>query len=518
MMVTFMNPKDIKYEIVDTKEGLPTVVIDAGGKKIPLHSKFYPSKEADGYGDKFLPEKYDCLIVLGVGLGYHLLGLSNQINSYGKIILIDIIDSIEKEISQNKMTSFLNESGNIKFITGKTIDDIEDKLNELLHIDNTRGISVLEHTNSMRIFTDYYREIKKTIEKIINKKASSIITIKAFGKLYLKNSINNLKFFNDFLPVKSLFDKFNDYTVLIVIPGPSIENYIETLKKIQKKIFIIAVDSSLSLLQKNNIYPDFVISIDPQAYIYEHFQYDTTDEESKIAPLLLTSISANPAMIKKHLHKTAGAQFFLSLNTHPVSQIISGLFPQIIGTIDSLTGSVAGDALNTAFKLGFNRIGIMGLDFAFIDYKIYARGTAYQRRYSAFFSSRINPVESQNLKYIMKSSKGFKHRGKYTRRAFINYKESLEKLIKKEEISNLFNINSSGINIDGIPQINFDEFIHTHELNDIEKKNIIGDIIKNTPNLKSRISIAEIRATLSKKDILGELIKASLGEDANDTK
>ncbi len=57
-----------------------------------------------------------------------------------------------------------------------------------------------------------------------------------------------------------------------------------------------------------------------------------------------------------------------------------------------------------------------------------------------------------------------------------------------------------------------------HELNDIEKKNIIGDVIKNTPNLKSRISIAEIKATLSKKDILVELIKTSLGEDAEHTK
>ena len=66
----------MQYKIEKSKQGAPTLAVTGDdGRTVYVHSKYDPLKEAQSLADKFNPDKYDALIVLGAGLGYHLIPL-----------------------------------------------------------------------------------------------------------------------------------------------------------------------------------------------------------------------------------------------------------------------------------------------------------------------------------------------------------------------------------------------------------------------------------------------------------
>ncbi|MDY6933780.1 MAG: 6-hydroxymethylpterin diphosphokinase MptE-like protein [Spirochaetota bacterium] len=499
-----MDITKIEYHIETSKDGLPTLsIIDEGGKKAYLHSKYSPSKEKDLLNNKFNPDKYDMLIVLGIGLGYHLLPLKEIHGKYRKIILIDAIRDIKGEIEINQSTEFLTQFSKIVFICGISIEEIRPILEELIELEETKGLSILEHPHSIRLFDEYYKDIRKIIDRILTKKAGNKATKRAFGMLYLKNIIKNLSLIRNLYPVQSFFNTMNSYSALVITSGPSLEKHLQSIYENQRQLFIIAVDSSLPVLLAKNIMPDFVISIDPQAFTFEHIINNTL---KSTIPVL--TLSSHPLIYSNN-------SSLLSLNTHPFSQLIDELFPEAIGSIDSHTGTVAGDAFNLANHLGFKDIGLLGFDFSFPEYKIYSRGTTYQRRFSLYFQNRFSPIETFNLNYIMKSSRGIKHNNTYTRKSFINYKNSLEEYADKTMANNLYNITTSGIPIKGAQDIFLDDFIEKNCGDDIDKRGMMDNILSESKKIGEIISLIRIQDMLNHRDIFNELIHASLENDIN---
>lgn len=494
-MKTNNNHIDLIFE--ETKEGLPTIAVGDYNRKIYLHSRFYPTKEAEKYRDRFNPDKYDSLIVLGTGLGYHLIELQKVVARYNKIILIERIDDIETEIAKNNKTQFLTQHQHIiTFISGKTIREVLNTLSNEIDFDNIKGLNIIDHAPSMRIFSKYYHDIREGIEGIIAKKSSNKVTKTTLGKLYMRNILLNMEKMLDYIPVLSFSNKFTEFPSIVITTGPSLDNYIKDIKSFQQNVFIIAVDSALPVLRQQEIKPDLCVSIDPLHYINEHF----LNNDRSYVPVF--SISSNHTLFAKHTG-------LLSLNSHPLAQLIEELFPATIGSINSATGSVAGDAIKLALVLGFNSIGLLGFDFSFPYYNIYARGTSYQIRYALYHQTRFHTVETSNLNYIMKSSRGYRHAGLFSRRSFITYKLSIEEMLQAETAENIVNINSSGIPISSLPIITMKEFIQSHCKNRIEKKNIINTIMNQSTPLSNNVSLDPIKRVLSENNILSEILHAS---------
>jgi hypothetical protein len=492
------NSQKYQLTIEQTKEGLPTISVrDYNNRRVYLHSRLFPSRESEAFKDSFNPERFDALIVLGIGLGYHLTDIKEKIDKYKKIVLIDTLDNLANEIDKIPITRFLCNHRNIKLITGQSINTVITTVSQEVDFDEIKGILIIEHPQSMRIFPEYYQEIRKGLERIISKKASDKATKRAFGRLYLSNILKNLSILSEYYPVSSFFNCFDKYPALLITSGPSIEAYINEIKRHQQNLFIISVDSALPVLKTSQIIPDFCISIDPQTFIAEHFI------GSNYTYLPVFSISSNHTVLS---HQRG----LVSLNSHPLSQIIEQLYPDTIGSIDSLTGSVAGDAINLARRLRFKNIGLLGYDFSFLDYKIYSRGTAYQKRFALYYHDRLHPIETHNYNYIIKASKGFIYRKRFSRRSFIHYKESLETMIQCYNIKNIYNINHAGIPIESVPNIDLQEFLRTYCSQKFNKSTIVKNILSGTIKIQKLISIQKIKEILLRDDILVELINASL--------
>jgi len=490
-----MNIK-IDYSIETARSGHSIVVVNDRRGSVPLNSRFDPVREGGQSTYDFEPEKFSLLIVLGCSLGYNLIQAKDILERFRTVVIIDILEGIENKIEGNSVTSFLTEISSVKFYTGKEVSSLESILKNEIDFSGISGVQVVEHSASVRIFNEYYSSVKELIRYIIDSEARNSSTVKAFGRLFLRNAINNLKYFDRVYPVERLKNRFKGEGALIVSSAPSVEDYIDNVNIYSHLYYIIAVDSALPLLRERGVKPDFVISIDPQPRIFEHFLGQSADN-----PVFIFSIVSSPELLRRY-----GG--YVSLNSHPVSQVLDEVFPGVAGSIDSGTGSVAGDALSFCLFAGFSNIALTGFDFSFSGNNIYARGSAYQKRYSAYFNNRLHTAETFNADYIFKSSRAFIHKGKYTRKSFIGYKDSMEQFIGKNNISHVYSINERGIPLNNTNKISLERF--ASYLNPVKGR---GDYILEKKDKSLLASVIDIKriGEIFRGESAREILRASYG-------
>lgn len=495
-MESSQGNKNYAYKTAEARDGSMTLLVSIDGREFPLHSRVAPGREmSDPAPD---PSRYDFVIVLGCGLGYSLLPLKDELQKYNRVIIIDVLPGIENEVRRNSHTGFLAAAGNVQFVTGKDSGEIEKFIADIVSLDKLKGIHVREHPASFKLFPEYYTELKDAVKRILDKKASGAATVRAFGSLFLRNALFNLEQISSMRPVSSLAGRFAGFRGLIVSSAPSVEEYLPQILANRNRFVIIAVDSSVPMLEQNGITPQLCVSIDPQHRINEHLLGHTGERTSHIF-----SIVSPPETVKKY-----GG--FISLNSHPVSQVIESIYPGLTGSIDSSTGSVAGDALALALLCGFDHIAMAGFDFSFSNNNIYARGTAYQQRYSTMFNTRLRTPESFNAEYIFRSSRGFVESGRYTRRSFTGYRDSLSAFISGRCPGRIRWIGGGLLPGDVIPAT-VGEFVSIPSSFDFADE--AGTITGEAGSSFYNIDPSRIKKIITRKDVWEQLVRESLGDD-----
>ncbi len=483
------------YDIEPTRSGLPTLVLREGERKVYLHSRFAPEREAETLQDRFDPARYDLLIVLGTGLGYHLLPLKELIGRYRRIVLVDKLPGIREALREGP-ARFLAEEGRVIILSGLTPVEMEDSLSEIVRLEEISGIQVLEHPPSLRLFGEYYSSLKKSLERLITAKAGNAATRRAFAVLYLRNALKNLKRLQHYFPVRRLERALSGFPALVITSGPSLEDQLEELHEAAERCILIAVDSALPVLARVGLTPDFYVSIDPQAYIHEHLNRGGTGPAMRI-----TSLTAAAEL-------RDGRPAFLSLNSHPLSQLVEELYPGRVGSVDSHTGTVAGDALQTAFLLGAGPVGLLGLDFGFSGFSVYARGSAYQERWGLIFQDRFSPVETRNLRYILQASRGLKVEGRFTRKSFQQYRSSFEDLLAGAQGREIVNLSRRGLPLRGAPFREMGYFLERAK-GPGGKSERVRELRSKLRPLKEELDLKALGDMLKQERVLEEILSVS---------
>jgi hypothetical protein len=328
-------------------------------------------------------------------------------------------------------------------------------------------------------------------------------TKRSFEQLFLRNCIKRLPQLKNAYPLSSIKDTWKGRPALIISSAPSVDKYIDLIATNRNRFNILAVDSAYPVLLSKNITPDLIISIDPQPWTEEH---------------LLQCDPAIPVIsnLSSWCSDKQPQNLFLSMNSHPFSQIIDHSLPDI-GTCDSHTGTVAGDAIAAAQYLGSSRIFIVGVDSSFPNGVIYGRGTAYNHRYASMLNSRLQPTETLNQSYINRSTR-VKKNGVSTRQSFLQYMESIDKYIQ--------NISAAIYHIvaDGLPLQNASIISSREELESILSNE---PFISDCEELKSKMSSLKrfsktqldiISKIFSDDDLLDQLIESSISSEISTRK
>lgn len=493
---------DISYTLEETLEpGNLTVRINTeDGKPAYLHSKMYPSKERASCMRFFDDHTSSVIIVLGVGLGYHLPeSFSSNIKS---VILIDTLPITGEESSLLKNLKAAHPGISFKDLFGLSSAEIRTHLESAISIDKTSKVSIVEHPASARLFPEYYKQVRTLLDAVIRSKIGNLTTINSFGSLFVRNCIKKIPFLDEYIPFSALKDLYKNRSCLILSSAPSADAFMKTIAAYRDRFIIICIDSAYSIARSYGIVPDFIFSSDPQPWTEEHLL--TADET---IPFITSLSSHEPG--KKFRAK------ILYLNSHPFSQILEQLSGSKISA-DSKTGTVAGDALSAAFAMGFADIFITGTDFSFPNHCIYSKDSFYNHRYTNIFNSRVKPCETLHESYIRRSPRNSLRNGIRTRSSFLQFHDKINELIGSEKKTKVYHLCASGIPLENA------EMIHNPDRAGklfSKLSTLINTKLLISMNMRfSSLLTKSLVETLQKREIFREILQESVSAEFADGK
>ncbi|MCG8513906.1 MAG: DUF115 domain-containing protein [Halanaerobiales bacterium] len=382
------SAQGLAFEVIDTKNHSKTIKIADGEQFFLIHSKYNPEKEAERLLKDLDLSGVNSIIVIGFGLGYHLLQLFDRIKKTGiKLFIIVTKPELFKEsLKYNDFTDLISAETVYLYLQNE-IDR-----NELRDFIISRVDQVYENIRFFllpafkRYDTLNCKLILTEINHIVKVIKLNRTTILERGCTWEENALMNLSLFLKNRGIQPLKGMLRNQPVIIVSAGPSLNKNINHLKGIKGKAVVIAIDAVIKKLLAKDIIPDFVMVLDGYKYTLRHFE---GLDYSKFKDTILVGV---PQFFHKIFAEWPGPVVFAPTY---------GMTEKLINWVENLSnfkgririgGSVAHFAFGFAYHLGANPIVLTGQDLAFTDGFTHSDGVDY--------SARVEDLDKNNIKYF----------------------------------------------------------------------------------------------------------------------
>ena len=431
------------YKIDTNKDGLKIIYKNNRA----IHSKYNIENECKRALENINKNK-NLIIIYGYGLGYILKYLIENINNYfNDEIIKDLKIVIVVEDAAIFKYSYYNiystNKENIFFID--TEDDI-DYINKIIDYKNVNGINLVmlpsltkEEKDKANIF---YTEILNNMEKEL----SNILTNMYFENIWTKNIIFNSEYISKSSDVSILKNAFKDFKALLICPGPTLEYSIKKIKNNRESFIVICVDTAYSVLCKNNIIPDFVVTVDGGFFNSLDFIY-----ESEKFPYLIMDIACNKIIPKRLENKTNLIRFSSNENLELIKYINEYTTISALNT----SSTVASTMIDFAYYTGFKDVLLIGFDNSYPFYQRHIKHTlSYE--YMINKTNKIKTFES----YYFNTIKNNTNIDVYppTEFVFENQIEYFRSLKDKYKNMNIKRLTYDAVKIEYIEEGNIDDF------------------------------------------------------------
>lgn len=449
-------------EYLESKTGDETIKIN----NMLIHSKYNPLREAEQICQKKINNS-QLNIVFGIGNGFLYDALLNLEISRDKVLFIEPLEQLKK----NKYTLY-------SVIYGLNAQEIEQEIAERL-LNFSNEVNIICTPNYDKIFPEKYVEFLKLIKGIQNKNTIYKNTITKFADLWQENIIRNM-LYSYYSSNLSYLEKSWSNPVVVASGGPSLTKQIPLLKKIRPFVLLIASGSTIHTLLKNEIDPDYIISIDGGLVNYErHFK----NLNLKCTELIYSITS------KYEIQQTFTNKKYAFFDNEVSAQ--SSVIKQIGLTLPRIKGggSVAHYALSIARYISNGPIAIIGQDLAYTNNLTHADGNKNMREIDRDYIKKRGLVEVD----------GYYDEKVLTDYAFLTMRDNFEEIMRDiDQPSNIYNCTEGGIKIRGMEQQSFEEFC-----NAIPKYEITRQIDTSSLEHNINLYISAMRKEKSKyKDIL----------------
>ena len=409
------------------KDGL---VLGYNGEKLKhyLHYQFVKKTETllnetvEEQGE--LPEIIKSLIIFGLGSGYQLESLlqnrtieklficePNRDFFYASLFAIDWADIFET-IDSN--------SGRIYINIG---DDGTNLFKDLLNQFYSIGPYILANTYFYQGYfnnglVDAIAQLREQLSVVISMGeyfdhasygiAHTLAGIQA-GLPHLKNK-----------PASLLSGEDKDLPVFFVGNGPSLDSAIEYLKEYQDKVLIVSCGTSLQVLHKNNIVPDFHAEIEQNRSTFDWIS--RIDDFAYLKQVRLLSCNG--------IHPDTASLFadtFVAFKEGE-SSTVSTL--QVLGESDYQVlqfafPTVTNFAVNLFTSAGFHQLYLIGVDLGFAD------ADKHHSRQSGYYDEQGNPL----FDYKTKNNAGLVVKGNFRKTVFTKHEFKVAKMILEQGLA-----------------------------------------------------------------------------------
>ncbi|MEN1989188.1 motility associated factor glycosyltransferase family protein [Paenibacillus hubeiensis] len=305
---------------------------------------------------------------------------------------------------------------------------------------------------------------------------SNLFTEDRFKHEWTQNYLNHLVDAVSHIHIEQLIGKLDVETALVVSSGPSLSQDIETIKKLQQHVIIIAAGSSVQALVKQGIIPHITVIMDGHAVNTKIFS-----DPSTLAPtLFFTSSSFYQISDQKSSDKVYSIMRNDSLSKYFLNRSDES-------TIIFPVETVAGTAIQVAAALGAKRIVLAGQDLSFPEDRSYAEGVNH-------FAPEVTQTFVNHAHLKVTNVKGGENR---TDLSFLSMKQGIEKLIIALEPIECVNTSSLGAEIKGAPFRPMESLVDELLQQPVVSERIIKDLLECHPIIPDKEDVEFLHERLS---------------------
>ncbi|TXE85872.1 motility associated factor glycosyltransferase family protein [Campylobacter volucris] len=417
---------------------------------------FVPSKQ-----DLSMPNIFFC----GIGEGLFLKKLINK-----HIFIFDKAEFFANVLSKIDLSMELS-SGKIYLC------DVEEKrLEEQLcllfyqkdcfeYLGLFKLLSYSEFYEQNAMFYFVYNMCLSVIKRVVG---NVDISFAMDAKIY-KQFLANIPSILENIPFQRFIyeNKAKNKSVIVVCAGPSLNKQLELLKAYQDDYVIFSLDATYKTLLKNEIYPDFVFSMD----IYEECAsfYENLPLNKK-EPIYIVSSAVDQSLMKI-LEKKENKIFILKNLDYQQKFNLNEFGYLDIGI------NVAHFAYSFAIALGFVNVIMIGQDLAFnSDGKTHHEGFLYEGYFEN--ESKIEILAYGKLGFVQ------------TYIGWDEFRKRLEVLFLSHPNINFYNATEGGAFIDYTKEITFKEILE--KLKDKKQGFILPNVLSINRQKKYLNKVLEI--------------------------
>jgi hypothetical protein len=366
-----------------SKAGATIPYLRDGEKERLLHSLYAPEQEAARLVAQSQARGF--VVCLGLGAGYHIREALKQAD-VSSIFVIDFSFEIFQCLLTQVDYSDILSDPRVRVLIDPSAATLAAAFLSAYLPALSGDLSTLTLRPRVEGAEPSFSTALATIQGQIPRLSSDFTVQAKFGKRWFSNILKNIvspyPAPGDFSPVGE---------ALVCAAGPSLESFSEEIAERQSRgACLIAVDSCLSRFGQQGLCPDYVVSIDCQAYACLHFIGAGPSRTRLVLDL------ASPRAI------AAFAAYPCFFNSgHPFSEYLAKTWRDL-PSLDVSGGNVTHTALHLAAALGARRVFLYGADFSYPHGKSYARGT-YLYPYFAQGEKRLNSLESAFSDFLFRS-------------------------------------------------------------------------------------------------------------------
>lgn len=353
---------------------------------LELMLKLLPEKKTD---NKITTNKLSTLMVFGVGAGYHLEMLTQKYDTACLYIIEPDLDLFFLSLFSINwlfiLETFDKNDGLIHISLGPQEDDF---------FANIMKKSALNGRFQMANVAGYIHYQSDEIDNLIKDFNKNYITMGQGwgffddGVMAIGHTLENIK--NKVPILKKSTVKYIDFAhlpVFIIGNGPSLDESIETIKKLQGKAIIISCGSALSALYKYGISPDFHCEQERTFPVAEKVELSCPREFLEDIVLLAPS-TVHPAvfsMFKKSIMAPKSNEPSTSL------LLRDKLGFELFEAYEFINPTVANTALVMGYNLGFKSFYLFGIDLG------HKKGSNHHSKKSIYYTEDENDLDLYDL-------------------------------------------------------------------------------------------------------------------------
>ncbi|OUW38283.1 MAG: hypothetical protein CBD35_04425 [Verrucomicrobia bacterium TMED175] len=309
-----------------------------------------------------------------------------------------------------------------------------------------------------------------------------------------QNSFTNLKHMATSPDVGELKDQFKDVPFVLIGAGPSLDESIDFLKKVQDKAIIVASNSPYRKLINSGIRPHLVVTADPMEPTLAGFQNVKLEHVPLACPF-----SAYPEIVERFSGR------IISWSTlNPIADFVKKRTGKPPGTKILEQGTVSGCVLDLSKLLGCSKVLFVGQDMSVReDGQYYTADSFYAdsgNHYSDTDKGHKLPGNTQESVHVES-------------RLFV-YLKTFENFVGENPSIEYRNLARTGVKIKGVPYMDFEQafnWIGQEEKHSFDEKlEKLFAMQKDKPDLEAILNPIHSYATSLMEKALGLAIQIEM--------